>query len=347
MYLSRKICKYGAKKPKYRIAIIGNSHAGHWVPSALPILAKQKSWAVDTYIMSSCYTVNAKISIRHNGNSQTPEKCRLASKWATNSVIKGKYDLAIMSNRTATAPLTGVSPKDQVPTAKKLYGKVLKSFEKGGIRTLVVRSVPFLSQNAPTCINANLDNWKVCAAPQSSALEPDPLAMAASSSESPLVTLASPTKSLCHKGLCVAIVGGLFTHFDWSHLTNSFSTSMSPKMHSWINEANARGPRLTIAKSKVIKARLNTNRTVKVRVTNRGRHPARISRINVTGAVFKLLNGGTCKKGRNVSAKRSCLIRVVFRPKSREIKRGRVSTTYKLGGRSVTAETVISGRGSY
>lgn len=342
----RIVCKYGAKNPKVKIAVIGNSHAGHWVPALMPLLASNKSWGVDTYILSSCYTVNAKVSVNEiRANSTTPEHCRKASIWSVNSVIKGKYDLVVISNRTATSPLTGVAPSKQASTAKALYSNVLSNLVNGGIRTLVIRDTPQLHTRTPQCIKENPHNWKVCDTPQSTALEVDPLAQAANDHRSPIITLASPTSAMCSDGKCHAVIGGLIARFDQSHMTHTFSQSFAPKMRTWVNAALSSGPRLTVRNVNAGSTKARKSKTLKVRVSNTGRAKGRITAIKVRGKNFKIQKSGTCKKNRSLSAKSSCRITIRFLPTSRGRKTGNATVTYELGRRSVAASAVLIGRG--
>lgn len=342
----RIVCKYGAKKPKFRIAVIGNSHAGHWVPALLPLLKKNKSWRVDTYLLSSCYTVNARITVNENSaTAATPEECRKASIWSVRSAIKKKYDLVIVSNRTATAPLTGVASTKQASTAQALYSRVLTNLANGGTRTLVIRDTPLLTARSPECIKVNPSNWNACATPRTQALEIDPLALAAAAHRSPLVTLVDPTQSMCSREKCQAVIGGLIARFDNSHLTHTFSRSFSPRINTWIRFALARGPRIVLKKANAGTVKRNRSKIVKVRVTNRGSSGAKLVRIQVKGSGFNLNRASTCRKNLKLAPNQTCKVRIRFSPKSKGTKKAALSVKYKLGSSTITRTSPIVGLG--
>ena len=56
-FTARKTCTYG-DGPK-KVALVGNSHAGHWLP-ALQALAKKNGWTITTYLVSSCAVTDAR-----------------------------------------------------------------------------------------------------------------------------------------------------------------------------------------------------------------------------------------------------------------------------------------------
>ena len=73
--------------PKKRIALYGNSHAGHWF-DALDEIGKKKHWQIDSYILGYCY-----VSL-----TEAPDYCADFRAVETPAVLDQDYDLVIMAS---------------------------------------------------------------------------------------------------------------------------------------------------------------------------------------------------------------------------------------------------------
>jgi peptidoglycan/LPS O-acetylase OafA/YrhL len=225
-FTTRTTCTYGASgDPRARIALVGNSHAGHWVP-ALEDALRTESWQLTTYLQSVCYPVDRPIALDGEGVS---ENCRATTRWAVDSVVTGGYDLVVLSARTHQ-PLDGVAPADQEATAEAAYRETLRTFTEAGIPVLVLRDTPAMPGNVPDCIAEHPVDVEACGAPSEVALEPDPLAAAARADTTGLVSVASVEDLMCDAGRCHPVVGGLIAYFDHGHLTATFARTLTPEV---------------------------------------------------------------------------------------------------------------------
>ncbi|WP_410055418.1 acyltransferase family protein [Phycicoccus sp. M110.8] len=235
-FTRHRVCTYGDSGGKTRVALLGNSHAGHWQP-ALDPLARERHWRLDTYLVSQCYTVTIPIDLKPAALSGN---CTRWNEWAIDSIIKGRYDLVVMSNRT-WQPLRGVARADKPRVAEAAYRDVLKRFTDAGIRVMVIRDVPSAVTEAPDCVAQHLNDVTACDNPASKALESDPLAAASRADRTGMVTTLDLTDRFCRAGTCHQVIGGLLAYFDHGHLTATFTRTLEPDIGAALDRVM--GPR--------------------------------------------------------------------------------------------------------
>jgi peptidoglycan/LPS O-acetylase OafA/YrhL len=222
-FTARPVCTYGIPEGDVRVALIGNSHAGHWQPALAPV-AQERGWRLDTYLVSQCYTVDLPLEF---GSTKLTENCRDWNQWAVDEVSSGDYDLVIMSNRTFQQ-VVGVPAAEKGVVTARAYGQTLRTITAGGTPVLVIRDVPSGDEAAPDCVAAHLDDVEACTNPAEQAVEPDPLHDAAVADTSGLVSSLDLTDRFCRDGRCHVVIGGLIAYFDHGHLTTTFARTLVP-----------------------------------------------------------------------------------------------------------------------
>ncbi|MEX0426258.1 acyltransferase family protein [Nocardioides sp. DS6] len=221
-YDTQITCQFGAKDPKVRIALVGNSHASHWVPALQRILRKNPDAQVTTYLTTVCYTVDLPVY-----RVSVAGDCQRVARWQIKAVAQGHYDMVVMSNRTE-ADIRGVPPAQKVAAARNGYRDALRKFQASGAGVVVVRDTPFMVNSVPDCIAAHNLDWEQCRVPRTRAVEPDPAAQAAASVQG--VQVVNMTNVFCDDSLCNPVVGRTIAYADDGHLTASFSRSLAPEI---------------------------------------------------------------------------------------------------------------------
>ena len=222
-FTGRAVCHYGDATSSVKIALLGNSHAGHWQPP-IAAVADANRWALDTYLASECYPVDVPIDF--NSPAAT-NGCLDYAAWARDAIVAGGYDLVVLSSRTFL-PLDGVAAADQEREQAESYLRLINELRGSGASVLVIRDTPAAAVDVPTCLAQGGD----CATPRESALEPDPLATAAMLSSDSEVSQLDVTDLICGPEVCEPIVGGLITYFDHGHMTRSFALTLEPEVRA-------------------------------------------------------------------------------------------------------------------
>ncbi|MGF0117729.1 acyltransferase family protein [Promicromonospora sp. Marseille-Q5078] len=231
-FTTRHSCTYGADDAPARVAVLGNSHAGHWTP-ALEQGEEDGDWQVDTYLQSSCYPVERLLEYEADAEAQG---CLDTTRWAVDSVVDGGYDLVVMSARTNQL-LAGVPEGEQQEQAQSAYAETLRRFTDAGVPVLVLRDTPAMPDSVPDCLATGPVAWDDCGAPPDQALEPDPLAAAGRADTSGLVTVREVTDLMCDDEVCHPVIGGVVAYFDHGHLTATFARTLTPEVTAGVRAA--------------------------------------------------------------------------------------------------------------
>lgn len=222
---ARPICHYG--NGKKRVALVGNSHAGHWLP-ALQVLAKENDWTIDTYLVDTCNPTDATI---HMETREKSKGCHSYGRWAKEKTTNGDYDAIITSNRQVS-PIEGFDLDNTVEPAAKGYKPFLKSWAEAGIPVVVLRDTPFPSRagvsSVPDCVATHGPRSPQCTGTLTTWNSIDPLANAADSLNLPKQTVINSNSQFCPDGTCPATIGGVIVYFDGSHMTSTYSKTLAP-----------------------------------------------------------------------------------------------------------------------
>lgn len=235
-FTGRRSCHYGPAEPSLRVALVGNSHAGHWQPAISAVIEKHE-WSLTTFLASECYTVDIEVDM---STEAATTNCASWNEWAISEVSQGEFDLVIMSNRTFRQ-LVGVERAKRDELAQAAYRRVLSRITASGARVLILRDTPAAAVNIPDCLAQFPHNPSSCSTKLAAGLEADPLADAARTHPSGLVEVLEVTSLLCRDGTCPPIIGGVIVYFDHGHMTATFAATLQPEVEAAIARALNRG----------------------------------------------------------------------------------------------------------
>jgi hypothetical protein len=207
-------------RPKKRIALFGNSHAGHWA-EALARIARQHHWELDTYIMGGCFSTL----------DPSPDYCSDLRNKVAGAILGGQYDLVVM----ATFDIASVS-------SPATYAPTLRGLTAAGSNVLVIRDTPVPGSTIPLttdCIKDHPRRWKKCAGRMADWVHNDRLMDAARRIHDPRISTVNLNRFFCRKGVCPAVIGGVIPYRDSSHLTVTFTKSLVPYLRPAVERAMA------------------------------------------------------------------------------------------------------------
>lgn len=227
-FADRTTCTYG-NGPK-KIALVGNSHAGHWLP-ALQVLAKKNGWTITTYLLSRCAASDGP----HATVSKADAKgCDEYGQWVKKETSGDRYDLVI------TSELSSVPDKTSAKTRRSIqagYESYLRDWAAAGTNVLVIKDPTYPATNIPDCLAEHEDDHSACSAPREDWVIDDPLVAAVKKVDRPKVTSVSFDDLVCEPKTCRGANGGVITYFDHSHLSATYVTTMAPYMDKPIEAA--------------------------------------------------------------------------------------------------------------
>ena len=232
-FSTRTVCQYGTGDTK--VALVGNSHAGHWVPALEPV-ARDNDWQIDTYVASACAPMGLA---QEFDNPQQEEGCAEFGQWAAEEIAEGGYDLVISSNRQSKS-VVGYNRADSAAPAEDAYARILEAWADSGAEIVVLRDTPWPGttlDNVPDCVAENPDDLSLCTGSAEDWVPMDPQYDAAQAMEDPRITAVDVNDYFCQDGTCHSVIGGVLAYYDHSHLSRTFAQSMSAPLEQRLRDA--------------------------------------------------------------------------------------------------------------
>ncbi|GGB45157.1 acyltransferase [Flexivirga endophytica] len=222
-FTKRPKCHYG--NGSIKVALVGNSHAGHWQP-ALNELAKKNNWSITTYLVSQCAPSDTRQKF---DTKEMTDNCQAYGKWVLDQTAHGQYDLIISSNRESVQ----AEGKNDWPSSEKAaragFHTYLKKWAADGTPIVLIHDLPYpgnTMQNVPDCLAEHAGENDKCAGTPSSWKWYYPYTAAAAGVKG--VHTIDLTKYFCTATTCPAVIGGVTVYFDASHMTATYARTLTP-----------------------------------------------------------------------------------------------------------------------
>ncbi|MFC6154091.1 acyltransferase family protein [Nocardioides yefusunii] len=235
-------CVFGDPDGRIDVALVGNSHAAHWLP-ALQGIAELRGWRITTHIASRCAFSAVEQDIEGTG---APQNCRRWAERTAQTLVEDDPDLVVVSDRILEA-VPGKALADSTDDYVAGFVDVLGTLTKAHLRTAVIRNIPTPDAggvgSVPECLSAHGEHSDACDGPLEEWLFPkvDPAATA----------LAEVTRThrrartgvidlndrICDGDTCRAVVGGVVGWADGSHLTATFDRTLASALDEALREA--------------------------------------------------------------------------------------------------------------
>ncbi|WP_227981632.1 acyltransferase family protein [Nocardia spumae] len=225
-------CTYGDRNATRTIAVVGSSHAEHWLP-AFQELAAQYSFRIQVYLKMGCPLTLAE-DATYKGEP-IPD-CRDWSRAVLDRLAVDRPDWVFT---TGTRPRSG--PGDETPPE---YVDVWAALADRGLNVVTVRDSPWLRRDevrykAADCL-AGGGTAVSCGMRRTEALDPiDPQLEPAS--RYPNIFPLDLSDAFCDSSVCPVVAGNILMYHDEHHLTSSYARSLSgalgrglePLLHWW------------------------------------------------------------------------------------------------------------------
>ncbi len=228
-FTETRTCTFGDPAGEVSIAVVGNSHAGQWLP-ALQRVAGPRGWRIDTYLATEC--TGSRTPVQWETAALT-DACLGWADRVQEATVAGGYDLVVASDRNGRAPsgLEDADRDDRLAAYEEGYRDYLAGWVDAGVPVLVLHDTPFPASslgNVPDCVAEHEDDLTVCSGSRDSWVPDDPQVDAARGLDTELVTTADLTEHLCGPDTCDGVVGGVVAYFDGSHVSATYMETLAP-----------------------------------------------------------------------------------------------------------------------
>ncbi|WP_372477359.1 acyltransferase family protein [Nocardia australiensis] len=214
-------CTYGDAAAERTMAVVGSSHAEHWIP-ALVELANEHHFRIQVYLKMGCPLTVA------NDPSYKGEPIPDCHDWSREVI-----DL-LGEQRPDWVFTTGTRPRDDAgDETPQDYLDVWTELSDRGLNVIAIRDTPWLRRDqvryrAADCLAKGGDRIG-CGMSRDYALDPvNPAAAPAASF--PNVFPLDLTDAICETDVCPVAEGNILIYHDEHHLTTSYSRSLAPEL---------------------------------------------------------------------------------------------------------------------
>jgi peptidoglycan/LPS O-acetylase OafA/YrhL len=223
-------CRFGDPEGEVDVALVGNSHAGHWLP-ALEQIAKTRHWRITTHLASKCTA--AENPQEFDGDAAT-SGCMVWTRRTAAAVARDRPDLIVFANRTGRPALGESSIEASAAKYTAGFRKTLNSLSATGVPVVVIRDTPIPVaggiDSVPDCLALHGDDRAACSGPRSVWLPADPSIAAARQLADHGVTVANLTDAFCSATTCWGAIGGVIVYSDGHHVTSTYARTVAPRL---------------------------------------------------------------------------------------------------------------------
>lgn len=217
--LDVKHCRYGAIGAPIKVALVGDSHAGHWFP-ALKKLADDNGFELDIYLKSSCTFLVAQRSPLFQNCSTWSEK--VIDRLSTDAT----YNFVVVNSLAAN--LADEVDKGKVARSAAIEGylSTWTRVSEMGAKILVIRDTPHMREDTAACVASHQASPASCDVTLAESFAyPDLEAEAGA--DVPGVSVLDFSSVMC-SSVCHPVIAGAVVFSDSHHMTATFSRSFVP-----------------------------------------------------------------------------------------------------------------------
>jgi peptidoglycan/LPS O-acetylase OafA/YrhL len=230
---ARTPCVLGDRNASIVIALLGDSHAEHWL-GGLDRAGREHGWRVDAMVKGGCPVAD----ISELGSERFRRYYRECARYREamlQRIITMRPAAVVLSSWDHYIPPDGraedwqVSPSMWERGLRRTYARLTAA----GIRTIVLRDVPRTGFDVPACLSrraARLPFARACTYERATSVSRIAIAAQDRAARGLPVTVLDMNDQVCDTPRCQVVRNGAIVFTDDNHLTASFSRSIAPAL---------------------------------------------------------------------------------------------------------------------
>ena len=216
-------CEYGAPGAAVTVALVGDSHAEHWIP-AFQELVRRRGWRVVAYMKDSCVLADATVHNRGFGRAYT--ECDAWRREVERILVASRPDLLVINQAARHRLADGTSVARSVKPLAAALRSTWHRLAAAGLPIAVIAHTPRQSETILECMSRDDLDIEACSTPRDQAQLSGAITVAAR--DNPEVALIDLTDQLCPRRLCLAAIGNVLVYRDSNHLTAAYARTIAP-----------------------------------------------------------------------------------------------------------------------
>jgi peptidoglycan/LPS O-acetylase OafA/YrhL len=217
-------CVYGDPKGTHTAVIFGDSHADMWL-GAFDRAGKANGWKIVDWTKSACPA--PRITVRNSTLNRTYTECDTWREQVVRRIGALRPDLVFMSTSENLADAS-VTPATWSAATIATMTAVRSA---SGARVELLQDVPVPTFDLPSCVSEHLSSIRDCTFPTSKGHSfPQRHRDLATAVTRAGYLVVEPQPWICTEDTCPAIVGNMLVYRDDTHLTDTFSAWLAPRV---------------------------------------------------------------------------------------------------------------------
>ena len=235
-------CAFGKAGSTTRIALLGDSHASHWL-GALERAGQARGWRVEAYVMGACPVADLRGLIR-GAAGRHYRGCADFQETTMRRLEADRPRAVILSNADNYLEAEGVTERmPRLPESvwTEALRRTYARLNRLGIEVIVMRGLPWVPFDVPSCLSRRAAGLPLAT---DCRFAPDRAFMARAqraqdhAARGLSVRFVDMNDLVCGAaGSCTTERGGLVLYTDDNHISRSFSRSLAPVLGERLDAA--------------------------------------------------------------------------------------------------------------
>ena len=227
----RGACEFGDTRSSTVIALLGDSHAEHWL-GALDRAGREHGWKIVAMVKGGCPVadmprlVNARFKRYYH-------ECTRYREAMVRRIIAMRPNAVILSSWDHYFPVNGKGASWQVTPEMWRLGlrRTYQRLTAAGLRTVAIRGTPRAWFDVPACLSrlqARVPFARRCEYDRAESLSPAAVRAQNDAARGLPVRFVDMNDQICTAQRCAVVRNGAVVFTDDNHLTASFSRTLAP-----------------------------------------------------------------------------------------------------------------------
>ena len=218
------ICEYGNQNSPNSLVLVGDSHAGQWLPALIKV-SETNDLKVIAAVRSSCYFNNSPPYVP----GDVEGACQLWQKQALQFILDQSPTFVVIAGLSPFGYEFGKATLPDYLVMKAGYKSVISQIVNNGSKVIIIKDTPYMEESIPSCVAQN-SNELDCRKDRKSVLDSHRDLLAEAGAEISGVTVVNLNNNICDDEYCYAVVGGLIVFRDHQHLTKTYAETISGQL---------------------------------------------------------------------------------------------------------------------